>query len=124
MTGQQAAEIQDQFRIAQDFSKIDEDHFERLLHGVTARNKELDKDLQAFLDRPIDQVDLMEHVVLLMGAWELQNCPELPYRVVVDEAVDLARRFGSEQGHSFVNAVLDKAARAWRTEETGVADQS
>jgi N utilization substance protein B len=74
-----------------------------------------------FLDRPFDQVDLMEQVVLRIGAFELLNCPEQPFRVVVDECVDLAHRFGSEQGHAYVNAVLDKAARAWRAEETGDA---
>jgi len=55
--------------------------------------------------------------VLMIGAWELLDCPELPYRVVLDESVDLARRFGSEQGHAYVNAVLDQAARKWRAGE-------
>jgi len=119
ITGQLAAEILEQFRLAQDLSEVDEEHFESLLRGVTADKKELDEELQLFLDRPMEQVDLMERVVLLIGAWELRNCPEMPFRVVLDESVDLARRFGSEQGHSFVNAVLDKAARAWRADETG-----
>jgi len=62
-------------------------------------------------------VDLMERVVLRLGAYELLHCPELPFRVVLDECVDLAHRFGSEQGHSYVNAVLDRAARLWRSDE-------
>ncbi len=117
ITGQEAAEILSQFRAAQDLSVIDEEHFENLLRGVTADKKELDEALQPFLDRPMEQVDFMERVVLRMGAWELRNCKEMPYRVVLDESIDLARRFGSEQGHSYVNAVLDKAARAWRADE-------
>ena len=72
-----------------------------------------------FLDRPVEQVDLMEQVVLRIGAFEMLNCPESPFRVVLDECVDLAHRFGSEQGHAFINAVLDKAARKWRPVETG-----
>lgn len=118
MTGQEAAEILDQFRIAQDLSKIDEEHFERLLYGVTTDKEALNDALQPFLDRPMEQVDVMERVVLRIGAWELLNCPELPFRVILDESVDLAKRFGSEQGHSYVNAVLDKAAGVWRADET------
>ena len=117
MTGQEAAEILGQFRTAQDLSKIDEEHFERLLFGVTKDKEALNDALQPFLDRPMEQVDVMERVVLRIGAWELLNCPELPFRVILDESVDLAKRFGSEQGHSYVNAVLDKAARVWRADE-------
>ena len=119
ITGQDAGEILNQFRAAQDLSMIDEGHFENLIHGVTADNKALDEALKPFLDRPMEQVDFMERVVLRMGAWELINCLEMPFRVVLDEAVDLAQKFGSEQGYSYVNAVLDKAAREWRSGETG-----
>ena len=59
----------------------------------------------------------MERVVLRIGAWELINCLDMPFRVILDESVDLANRFGSEQGHSYINAVLDKAAKAWRPGE-------
>ena len=86
---------------------------------MTADKENRDEALQPFMDRPMEQVDLMERVVLGIGAWELLNCPELPFRVVLDESVDLARRFGSEQGYSYVNAVLDKAARVWRADEVG-----
>jgi len=78
MTGQEAAEILGQFRTAQDLSKIDEEHFERLLYGVTKDKETLNDALQPFLDRPMEQVDVMERVVLRIGAWELLNCPELP----------------------------------------------
>ena len=62
----------------------------------------------------------MELVVLRIGTWELLNCPEIPYRVVLNEAVDLAHRFGSEQGHSYVNVVLDKTAKTLRAVEAGL----
>jgi N utilization substance protein B len=121
ITGQDASEILRQFREVQDMSGVDEDHFEVLLRGVSAGQEGLDEELQQFLDRPIELVDAMERVVLRIGAYELLNCPELPFRVVLDECVDLSHRFGSEQGHSYVNGVLDKAARVWRADETGAA---
>ena len=117
ITHQDASEILRQFREVQDLSQVDVGHFEILLLGVINENKRLIDALEPFLDRPMDQVDVMERVVLMIGAWELLECPEMPYRVVLDESVDLARRFGSEQGHSYVNAVLDKAARTLRADE-------
>jgi len=117
ITHQDADEILRQFREIQDLSQVDEVYFEQLLRCVIKHKDRLIEALEPFLDRPMDQVDVMERVVLLIGAWELLDCPDLPYRVVLDESVDLARRFGSEQGHSYVNAVLDKAARKWRADE-------
>ena len=117
ITHQDATEILRQFHEMQDLSQVDEAYFERLLRCVIKHKERLIDALEPFLDRPLDQVDVMERVVLMIGAWELLDCPELPYRVVLDESVDLARRFGSEQGHTYVNAVLDKAARKWRADE-------
>ena len=117
ITHQDATEILHQFREIQDLSQVDEAYFEQLLRCVINEKERLIDALEPFLDRPMDQVDVMERVVLMIGAWELLDCPEMPYRVVLDESVDLARRFGSEQGHSYVNAVLDKAAREWRADE-------
>jgi N utilization substance protein B len=117
ITGQEASEIICQFHTVQDMKGVDTEHFEALVRGVSAEKESIDNAIQVFLDRPFDQVDLMEQVVLRIGAFELLHCPGQPFRVVVDECVDLAHRFGSEQGHAFVNAVLDKAARAWRPGE-------
>jgi len=117
ITGQEAKEILAQFHVVQDMTGVDTEHFEILVLGVSAERDVLDGKLQAFLDRPFSQVDLMEQVVLRIGAFELLNCPGQPFRVVVDECVDLAHRFGSEQGHAYVNAILDKAARVWRPDE-------
>ena len=113
ITGQDADEILQQFLAVQ--------NFEKLLRGVSSGRENLDGELQAYLDRPFGQVDQMERVVLRIGAYEMLHCPELPFRVVVDECVDLAHRFGSEQGHAYINAVLDKAARDWRADETDAA---
>ena len=121
LTGQEADQILSQFRAAQDMTGVDEEYFETLLCGVVSDHENLDSELKPFLDRPLEHVDLMERVVLRIGAFELLNCPQLPVPVVLDECVDLAQRFGSEQGHSFVNAVLDRAARHWRASEPGAS---
>ena len=121
ITHQDANEILRQFREIQDLSQVDVGHFEELLRGVINETKRLTEALEPFMDRPMEQVDVMERVVLMIGAWELLECPEMPYRVVLNESVDLARRFGSEQGHSYVNAVLDKAARKLRADEVATS---
>lgn len=117
LTGQDEEEISRQFLEEQDFSNVDQDWFQELLGGVIEKHEALDEDLQPFLDRPIGQLDLIELLILRMSAFELQVHPEIPFPIVLDEAIDLARRFGAEQGYSFVNAVLDRAARQWRKAE-------
>jgi N utilization substance protein B len=119
ITHHEAGEILAQFRAAQDMDGVDEAHFERLLRGVIGGQQGLDDALEPFLDRPVAQLDLMERAILRIGAWELLNCPETPCRVVLDECIDLAHRFGATDGHSYVNAVLDKAVRQWRAGEAG-----
>lgn len=121
ITGQAADEILHQFLSVQNMKGVDTAYFEHLLRGVISEREGLDGALQPFLDRSLEHVDLMERVVLRIGAYELLHCPELPYRVVLDECVDLAHRFGSEQGHTYVNAVLDKAAQDWRKAESDLS---
>lgn len=121
MTGQDAGVILLQFRQAQDFKGVDIEYFEQLVRGVINQQVELDEKLQPFLDRKLSVVDSIEKNVLRIGAWELLNVPQLQFRIVIDEAIDLAHRFGAEQGHAFVNGVLDKAARAWRPGELAKA---
>ena len=119
LTGQDAGVILLQFRQAQDFKGVDLAYFEQLVRGVINQQAELDAKLQPFLDRSLQVVDAIEKNVLRIGAWELLNEPQLQFRIVIDEAIDLAHRFGAEQGHAFINGVLDKAARAWRPAEVG-----
>ena len=103
-----------QFLQTQDFDGVDEAYFKRLVHGVDEQGEALQAELQPLLDRPFAQLDTMERILLTLGAWHFRHDLEVPFPVVVDEAVDLANRFGSEQTHSYVNAVLDRAARAWK----------
>ena len=99
------------------FSKCDTAHFERLLHGAIADASALDEVLRRHVDRPTEQLSPIEHGVLFIGAWELGHCIEIPYRVAINEAVELAKSFGGTDGHKYVNGVLDKVATDLRATE-------
>lgn len=103
-----------QFMDTQDFEGVDLPYFKELVHGVDEQGEALREALQPVMDRPFSQVDVIERVLLLLGAWQFRNEPGTPFQVVLEESVDLSNRFGSAQTHSYVNAVLDRAARAWR----------
>jgi transcription antitermination protein NusB len=106
-----------EFADAEDMGRADRDYFRELVESISQSHVELDAGLAAWMDRPPQQLDPIEHAVLLIGAHELKARPEVPYRVVINEAVSLARRFGATDGHKFVNAVLDRAARELREHE-------
>ena len=106
-----------QFRAVQDFSGVDEAYFVELVKQIEASKDALETALAPYLDRTVDALDPTERAVLRIAACELCQHPEVPARVVIDEAVDLARRFGAESGHAFVNAVLDRLARERRAAE-------
>jgi N utilization substance protein B len=114
LTGLEVDEILAQFREEQDFSNVDTELFATLVRKVSKDQEDIDEKIGPFLDRPVNQLDVIEHVILSIGAYELLNSIEVPHQVVIDEAVNLAKMFGAEQGHSFVNGVLDKAAKQWR----------
>jgi len=118
LTGQDAGEIIAQFREEQDFSNVDTELFATLVRKVSRDRAEIDQKLEPFLDRPLNQLDIIEHVILSIGAYELLNSIEVPHEVVIDEAINLAKLFGAEQGHSYINGVLDKAAKQLRDPAT------
>jgi len=97
--------------------RADESHFKTLVQGVTEQRADLDAGLQPFLDRPVESLSPIEHVLLLLGAYELTACPDVPYRVVINEAVELAKSYGGTDGHRYVNGVLDKLAAQVRPRE-------
>ena len=121
IAGHGEAELLAQYREDHDFPKADAEYFEAALAGVLAEREALDLRLQEFVDRPLSQLDPIEHGILLLGLWELSARIDVPYRVVINEGVALTKRFGAEQGHRFVNAVLDRAARELRSHETEAA---
>jgi N utilization substance protein B len=103
----------------QDQKGFEVPYFKELLHGVPAHLTELDEQLKPCLDRAIESVDPVERAILRLGTFEFVHHPEVPYRVVINEAVELAKVFGAEQGHKYVNGVLDKLAKKVRPVETG-----
>jgi N utilization substance protein B len=111
------AKVIDQFQNEQDMEVADQEYFEDLVRGVEANLGTLDEALSHFLDRDIAQVDPIERAVLRIAAYELRHRIDVPYRVVINEAIETTKRFGSEHGHTFVNGVLDHAAAQWRAAE-------
>jgi transcription antitermination protein NusB len=110
--------IEKQLRQQRDFAKADEEHFSDLLRGILARVDDLDRALEPCLDRPVKQLSPVEHAILLVGAYELSQHREIPYRVVLNEAVELAKTFGGTDGYKYVNGVLDRLAPALRPAES------
>ena len=106
-----------QFAHEQAHEVADLAYFEDLVRGVGQHRRALDASLQPFLDRAIDEVDPIERAMLRIAAYELQHRLDVPYRVVIDEALKTVKRFGSEHGHTYVNGVLDHAAVEWRAAE-------
>ncbi|HSS64666.1 MAG TPA: transcription antitermination factor NusB [Gammaproteobacteria bacterium] len=115
-TGQPAEEIIAQFDDEKACGNLDRDYFCRIIHGVIINVESLDEMLTPCLDRPLKQVDPVERAVLRLAAFELSHCEDVPWRVIIDESVELARAFGAEQGHRFINGVLDKLAPSIRAE--------
>ena len=117
LSGNDEAAIEAHLREAEEFNKVDRAFFTGLLRGVLIQESELQAQLQAFLDRPFGELSPIEASVLLAGAYELVNYPETPYRVIINEAIELAKGFGGTDGHKYVNGVLDKLAAKLRPVE-------
>ncbi len=117
MAGENVGEIANQFLEEQDLDGFEVPYFQELLRGVPQHLSELDELLKPALDRAIESVDPVERAVLRLGVFELCYKPEVPYRVVINEAVELAKVFGAEQGHKYVNGVLDQVAKQVRSVE-------
>jgi N utilization substance protein B len=115
------ARVIEEFQHEQDMEIADLGYFEDLVRGVERHVSNIDAALGAFLDRDMDVVDPIERAILRIAAYELLHRPDVPYRVVINEAIESAKRFGADQGHTFVNGVLDKAAMKWRAVEVGAS---
>lgn len=117
LTGHCARDLIAQFAADEQMPNADEPYFRELLMGVEDCESGLNELIDAHADRPVAQLDPVEHAVLLIGTYELRQRLEIPYRVVVNEAIDLTHRFGGEGSHKFINAVLDRIARKLRQPE-------
>lgn len=111
------SEIEAQFRAIHPDEKVDIEYFCRLIHGTETKQAELDALLLPFLDRPIESLNPIELVALRLGAFELVDILETPYRVVLDEMVSITKTFGSDEGHRYVNGVLNNVAKKVRKKE-------
>lgn len=118
LAGTPVASLLEQFRSEQNMEVADLAYFEDLVAGVVHHCAELDAALKDCLDRDIDQVDPVERAVLRIATYELVHRHDVPWRVVLNEAIETSKRFGAEHGHTYVNGVLDKAAQTLRSEET------
>jgi N utilization substance protein B len=117
LTASPVEEIERQLREEKSFASVDAEHFSTLLRGAISRAAELDELLQPHLDRTVKELSPVEHAILRLAGYEMQHHPEIPYRVVINEAVELAKSFGGTDGHKFVNGVLDKLAAQVRVAE-------
>jgi len=114
-------QIEAEFRAEYDFSHVDGDYFNALLHGVPASVDELEAIFTPFLDRKIEELGPVERTLLRMGTFELAQRIDVPYKVVINEAVSLAKKFGATDSHKYINGVLDKAARELRKVEVNAS---
>lgn len=121
LSGNRIESVIDEFRHEQDMQIADLEYFEDLVRGVEHNHVELDAAILPFLDREIARVDPIERAVLRIATYELRQRIDVPYRVVINEAVETTKRFGSEHGHTYVNGVLDKIAGVWRSAEYAAA---
>lgn len=121
MAGASLTDIEAEFREEYDFNHVDLEYFQALLHGVPGCVDELEEVFTPFLDRKIDDLDPIERTLLRMGVFELAHRIDVPYKVVINEAVALTKKFGATDGHKYINGVLDKAARQLRKVEVDAA---
>ena len=110
-------DILNTYRAEHDLKKVDEEYFRELLLNTAKYQQELDDMMSGCLDRPIHEVDPIETAILRLACYELAHRPDVPYRVVINEAIELAKSFGAESGHKFVNGILDKVALLARADE-------
>lgn len=112
-------DLHQQALASEEAARADSAYLKELIENICGEREALDVALAAFVDRPLPGLDPIEHAILLIGAYELKVRADIPYRVVINEGVELARRFGATDGHKFVNAVLDRAASSLRASERG-----
>jgi transcription antitermination protein NusB len=110
LSGDEAAVVEAHIAELEDFAKCDRVHFDALLRGCIEQAAALDAILVRHIDRQTSRLSPVEHAVLLIGSYELMHCLEIPYRVAINEAVELAKSFGGTDGHKYVNGVLDKVS--------------
>jgi len=117
IAGHSTAELVRQYHEDTAYGRIDQAFFDELFPAISNAQKDLEKKIDALIDRPLEQLDPIELSILLIGVHELKTRIDIPYKVVINEGVNLAKRFGSTDGHKYINACLDVAAKSLREVE-------
>ena len=117
MTGQNLTEIEQQFFLEERLKNAQRSYFNELFHGVPEQLDLIDQVLSEFVDRPVEKIDPVERAILRVSVYELLNRNDIPYRVILNEGINLAKRFGAEQSHKYINGILDKVAQQKRAVE-------
>ncbi|MBV9576714.1 MAG: transcription antitermination factor NusB [Gammaproteobacteria bacterium] len=120
LAGTSIEEIEAEFLHYHIDKKLDLDYFKELIHGVPKHQHAIDQEMQAFLGRPLHEIDAVELAVLRLAIYELMKRPDVPYRVIINEALELTKKFGSVEGYKFVNGILDRIAKKNRYTEMGI----
>jgi N utilization substance protein B len=117
LAGHSCAELLEQFHLQAAYERVDKEFFDETLPAICDSQESLESKIDGLIDRPLDYLDPVELAVLLIGVHELEVRTEIPYRVVINEGVNLAKRFGATDGHKYINACLDVAAKSLRNSE-------
>lgn len=117
ITGHDLRELRSQFKSRPEYERVDQDYFNDALTTICENQEEIENEIAEFADRPVEQLDPVERGILLLGIYEFQSVADVPYRVVINEAVNLAKRMGAEDGYKFINALLDRASKKLRPAE-------
>ena len=117
IAGHAEAEVKAQFHERPGYKRADHEYYDQVLSAVCQDWDSLEQSMREFLDRPIEQLDPVEKGILMLGFYELKAKPELPFKVVINESVNLAKRFGAVDGHKYINAVLDRAIGKLRPQD-------
>ena len=97
--------------------RFDTEYFSQILRGVAANVGEIDDTIRPLVDRPLEEIDHVEKAILRVGIYELKDCQDVPYKVVINEAIELAKAFAADDSHKFVNGVLDKVVKVYRNDQ-------
>ena len=117
ITGHSEAELLTQFRDRPDYESVDQEYFDEVLSAICRNTDTLEESIDKLADRPLSQLDPVERGIMLLGFYELKEKPDVPYKVVINESVNIAKRFGAVDGHKYINALLDRAVKELRPDQ-------
>jgi N utilization substance protein B len=116
IAGHDEAELLRQFRERPDYERVDQEYFDEVLTAICRNTDKIEERIDKLADRPLAHLDPVERAILLLGFYELQEKPDVPFKVVINESVNIAKRFGALDGYKYINALLDRAVRELRPE--------